>query len=91
MDSSTLKRDNSFQNQNNRKTTRSFAPRPLTFKLQQQKVLKFNDVGVSWSSPNTDQETNFLNLENRSFVNVSFSQKSLLMFDIRILVTYLFL
>ena len=28
MDSLTLKRHNSFQNQNNRKATHSFAPRP---------------------------------------------------------------
>ena len=34
MDSLTLKRHNSFQNENNRKDTRSFAPRPLIFKLQ---------------------------------------------------------
>ena len=40
MDSLTLKRHNSFQNKNNRKTTDSFAPRPLTFKLQQE-LLKF--------------------------------------------------
>ena len=31
----TLKRDNSFQNEINRKVTHSFAPRPLIFKLQQ--------------------------------------------------------
>ena len=34
MDFLTLKRHNSFQNENNRKDTRSFAPRPLIFKLQ---------------------------------------------------------
>ena len=73
MDSLTLKRHNSFQNENNRKLTHSFASRPLIFKLQQE-VLKFNDICVSWSSPKTDLETNFLNLENRSFENVSFSQ-----------------
>ena len=49
IDSLTLKRHNSFQNENNGKATHSFAPRPLIFKLQQ--VLKFNDVCVSWSSP----------------------------------------
>ena len=69
----TLKRHNSVQNENNRKVTHSFAPRPLISKLQQ-KVLKFNDICVSWSSPKTDLETNFLNLENRNFENVSFSQ-----------------
>ena len=31
-----LKRHNSLQNKNNRKTTHSFAARPLIFKLQQQ-------------------------------------------------------
>ena len=35
MESLTLKRDHSFQNKNNRKTTHSFAPRPLNFKFQQ--------------------------------------------------------
>ena len=33
MDSLTLKRHNSFQNQNNRKAMDSFTPRPLIFKL----------------------------------------------------------
>ena len=42
------------------------------FKLKQE-ILKFNDICVSWSSPETDQETNLLNLENRGFENVSFS------------------
>ena len=73
MESLTLKRHNSFQNYNNRKATHSFAPRPLIFKLQQE-VLKFNDIFVSLGSPKTDPETNFLNLKNRSFENVSFSQ-----------------
>ena len=59
MDSLTS-RHNSFQNKNNRKATHSFAPRPLIFKLQQE-VWKFNDICVSWSSPKTDLETNFLN------------------------------
>ena len=36
------------------------------FKLQQE-VLKSNDIYVSWSSPKTDLEINFLNLENRKF------------------------
>ena len=36
MDSLTLKRRNSFENKNNEKTTHSFAPRPLNFKLQQE-------------------------------------------------------
>ena len=35
MDSLTLKRHNSFQNNNNRKARYSFDPRPLIFKLQQ--------------------------------------------------------
>ena len=63
MDSLTLKRHDSFQNLNNRKATHKFAPRPLIFKLKQ-KVLKFNDICVSWSSLKPDLETNFLNLEN---------------------------
>ena len=63
MDSLTLKRHNSFQNQNNKNATHSFALSPLIFKLQQE-VLKFNDIYLSWSSPKTDLETNILNLEN---------------------------
>ena len=50
MDSLTLKRHNSFQNQNNRKATHSFALRPLIFKLQRE-VLEFIDICMSWSSP----------------------------------------
>ena len=50
MDSLTLKRHNFFQNENKRKPTYGFAPRPLIFKLQQE-ILKFNDICVSWSSP----------------------------------------
>ena len=56
-----LKRHNSFENKNNRKATHSFAPRPLILKLQQE-VWKFNDIYVSWSSPDSFLETNFLNL-----------------------------
>ena len=59
MDSLTLKCHNSFQNSNKRNATHSFAPRPLIFKLQK-KVLKFNDICVSWSSQKTDVRTNFL-------------------------------
>ena len=40
MDSLTLKRNNSFQSQNNRKVTHSFAPWSLIPKLQEE-VLKF--------------------------------------------------
>ena len=72
MDCLTLKRHNSFQNENNRKATHSFAPRPLIFKFQQE-VLKFNDICEIWSSPKADLETKS-NLENRSFENVSFFQ-----------------
>ena len=46
----TLQHHNSFQNENDRKATHSFAPRRLIFKLQQE-VLTFNDIFVSWSSP----------------------------------------
>ena len=49
MDPLTLKRHDSFRNENNRKASYTFAPRPLTFKLQQE-VLKFNDIFESWSS-----------------------------------------
>ena len=68
----TLKRHNSFQNENNRKATHSFAPRPLIFNLQQ--VWKFNDICVSWSFQRIKLGINFLNLENRSFENVNFCQ-----------------
>ena len=40
MDSLTLKRHNSFQNESNRKAICCLAPRPLIFKLQQE-ILKF--------------------------------------------------
>ena len=50
MDTLTLKRHTFFQNENKRKATHIFAPRPLIFKLQQE-LLKFNDICVSWSSP----------------------------------------
>ena len=66
MHSLILQHHNFFQKQNNRKDTLSFAPRPLIFNLQQE-LLKFIDICVSWSSPKTEQVTNFLNLENRSF------------------------
>ena len=69
MRSLSLRGHNSFRNENNRKATHSLAPRPLIFKLQE-KVLKFNDISVSWK---TDMVTNFLNLKNRCFENVSFS------------------
>ena len=73
MGSLTLKSHNSFQNKSNRKGTQSFAPRPLIFQLQQ-KVGKINDICVSWSSPKTDLEMNFLGLENLSFKCVTFWQ-----------------
>ena len=72
MDSLTLKRHNSFQNKNNRKATHSFAPRSLSSKLQQ-KVRKSKDICMSWSSPKTDMETNFLNLYNQSLSTSLFS------------------
>ena len=65
MDSLTLKCHNTLQNLNNKKTTHNFAPRFLNFQLQQE-VLKFNDICT--------RRRNFLNLENQSFENVSFSQ-----------------
>ena len=36
MDSLTLKRHNSFQNEKNRKAKHNFVPRPVIFKLQQE-------------------------------------------------------
>ena len=57
MESLTSKRHNSFQNQNNRKSTNACAPMPLIFKVKQ-KVLKFNNICVSWSSPKTGLVTN---------------------------------
>ena len=45
----------------------------MIFQLQEE-VLKFNDIYLSRSSPKTDLETNFLNLENRNFEKVNFSQ-----------------
>ena len=72
MNSLTLKRHDSFQNQNNTKDTHSFAPRFLSFKLQEE-VLKFKDTCVRWSSPRTDLVINFVNLENESFESVTFS------------------
>ena len=56
MDFLTLKRHHSFENENNRKATESFAPRLLIFKFQQD-VLKFSDICLSWSSLKTDMET----------------------------------
>ena len=66
MDSLTLKRHDSFQNQNNRKATQTFASRPLIFKLQQN-FLKFNNVCMVWISPITDLVKNILNLEDSKF------------------------
>ena len=70
MDSLTLKRHNSFQNKNTRKATHRFAPRTLIFKLLQ-KVL--NSMMPAWyqSLPKADLKTNFLNLKNRTFQNIS--------------------
>ena len=51
MDSLTLKRHKSFQNENNKKAKHRFAPSCLIFKLQRE-ALKFNDIYVSWSFPN---------------------------------------
>ena len=58
MEPAALKRQNSFQNENKRRVTHSFAPRPLIFKLQQD-VLRLGDICVSWRSRKTDLETNF--------------------------------
>ena len=73
MDRLTLKRHNSFQNQNNKKAIHSFDPRSLVFKLRQE-VLKFSNISVNWTSLKTDLEPNFLNFQNRSFEYATFSQ-----------------
>ena len=44
----------------------------LIFKLQNE-VLKVNDNYMRWKSPKIDLKLIFLNLENQSFENVSFS------------------
>ena len=65
-----IKDFNALIKKNNKKATLNFGPRLLIFKLQQE-VLKFNDICVSWSYPNTDLEMNFLNLENRKYLTFS--------------------
>ena len=55
------------------KSLKRFFSRRLISKLQQ-KVLQFNNIRVSWSSPKTGLHTNTSNFENRSYENVSFSQ-----------------
>ena len=37
-------------------------------------ISKFNDICMSWSSPKTDLVKKLLNLENRSFEKLTFSQ-----------------
>ena len=69
MSSLTLKR----QNSSHKRATHSFAPRPLIFKLQLV-IWKLIDICMSWSSPKSDLERNLLNIKNRSFKCVIFSQ-----------------
>ena len=47
----------------------------VTLDLQQES-LKFNDIWVSWSSPETDQEANHSNLENLKPENATFCQSN---------------
>ena len=54
------------------KPDRVLPPELLSFKLQQE-ALKFNDIYVSCSSPKTDPERNFLNLENQNVEGRFFS------------------
>ena len=73
MDPWTLKRHNFFQNKNNRKATR-FCSQISDFKVA---TGSLEIQCASWSSPKTDLETNFLNLENRSlsmshFLDINF-------------------
>ena len=86
----TDKRHDFFQNQNNRKATHTFAPKPLIFKLQQE-FLKFNDIYVNWSSCWSswymrDLVTRFEKLKNRSFEKYISEYLTLLY-----LMTYIFL
>ena len=87
-----------FSKLNNRKVAHSFTSRPLIFK--QQEVWKIDDICVSWSLPKTDQVTDFLNLENRSFWKCQFFSIvtfkkifgiPLLTTSLFLLLTYLFL
>ena len=71
--------------------SRMFAGRPLIFKFHQ-KVLKFNNICVSWGLPKSDLETDFLDLK-KSFktsvlLNGSYSSKYL---TFLYTTTYLFL
>ena len=52
-----------FKFKKDREIRHSFAPRPLLYKLQQN-VLNFHSFCVSWSSPNIDLGTCFLDFEN---------------------------
>ena len=73
----TLKRHNFFQNENSGKAKRFFAVCYLIFKLSQE-LLKFSETCMSWNFQKNSWMINILNLENRRFENVSFSQSMFL-------------
>ena len=54
--------------------TSSFTSRTMIFRLQEEIANLIKSAWVGWSSPKTDPKTNFLNLENWSFENLTFSQ-----------------
>ena len=58
-----------YQNQNSRNAIHAFAPKDRMLKLEKQ-ALKFNDIYMRWSLRKIDLETNFLNLENLSYIYI---------------------
>ena len=66
MNSFTLKSHDSFQSENNRKDTHTFAPRSLIFKFQQE-FLKVSDICVSWTSPKNCPGDEIFKIGNGSF------------------------
>ena len=69
-----FKRHNSFQNKILEKP-HTVLLLELWFLSCNKKFFKFNDICMNWNSLKTDLMTNFLNLENWRYENVSFSQK----------------
>ena len=76
-------KNNSFPNQNDRKSTHAFANRPPIFKFKQE-VLKFNRICVSWSLPKTDLEMKFSKLENGTLKGSFFHNRNYLSLSHRI-------
>ena len=69
-----FKRHNSFQNKILEKP-HTVLLLELWFLSCNKKFFKFSDICMNWNSLKTDLMTNFLNLENWRYENVSFSQK----------------